>query len=264
MQNKKVKTTQVEKYYDKWTPHYLQSGYGHIIQAHRPADVTQLLQHIAHNSGIRSGMKILDAGCGICGPAVYFAKQFDISITALTISKVQTEIARKYVADNGLSDKIEVVAGDYHQLAKLFPEESFDLVIMLESFGHALNPELVLSGVNKVLKKEGHIYIKDYFAKEVTGDAIRKKAMKRIIANMNKTYTYNLPDLNRTVKILRELDLELQYIVRNKIPLANDDSVLSFEKTHGIDIFEGGFHYQILEPLELYFKKLTDIDAPIK
>lgn len=259
----KAHTEKVSQYYDHWTQHYLQSGYGNIIQAHRPADANQLLKHIAIQAGITQGMKILDAGCGICGPAVYFAKQFDISITALTISKVQTEIARKYVADNGLSDKIEVVAGDYHQLAKLFPEESFDLVIMLESFGHSNNPAKVFTGIEYVLKKEGHLYIKDYFAKEITGNAIRKKAMKRIIANMNRVYAYNLPDFNTTIKTLRNLDLELQYIVRNKIPLANDDSVLDFEKQHGIDIFEGGFHYQILEPLELYFKKLADIDAPI-
>jgi ubiquinone/menaquinone biosynthesis C-methylase UbiE len=253
----------VRDYYDKWTKHYLDSGYGNIIQAHRPADVIVLLNHIAENAGMKNGMKILDAGCGICGPAVFFAKQFNISITALTISKIQAGVACEYVAKNGLSDKVEVLTGDYHQLGDIFPEESFDLVIMLESFGHAFNPKKVLAGVNRVLKKEGHLYIKDYFAKEITGDAVRKKAMKRIIANMNNTYSYNLPDLNRTVKILRELDLELQYIFRNKIPLANDDSVLSFEKTHGIDIFEEGFHYQILEPLELYFKKLADIDAPI-
>ena len=255
--------TKVEKYYDEWTEHYLQSGYGQIIQAHRPKDVLELLNHIAENAHLKNGMNILDAGCGICGPAVYFARQFDVHITAITNSSEQVKISNENINRNSLGNKIEVIKADYHELGRYFEKERFDLVIMLESFGHALNPALVLSGINNILKKEGHLYIKDYFAKEITGDAVRKRAMKRIIANMNKAYSYNLPDLNRTLKILRNLDLELQYIVRNKIPLANDDSVLSFEKTHGIDIFEGGFHYQILEPLELYFKKPADIDAPI-
>ncbi|HOY38232.1 MAG TPA: class I SAM-dependent methyltransferase [Bacteroidales bacterium] len=259
----KAQTEKVSQYYDQWTHHYLSSGYGHIIQAHRPADVTELLEHIAKNAGIRNGMRILDAGCGICGPAVYIAKHFDVNITAITISKVQADIAAEFVAENGLSDRIEVIAGDYHSLDDLFPEASFDLILMLESFGHAVNPAQVLTCANTVLKKGGHIYIKDYFAKEITGNTLRRKNMKRIIANMNKVYAYNLPDINQTIKTLRTLDLELQYIVRNKVPLANDDSVLDFEKKHGIDIFEGGFHYQILEPLELYFKKLIDVDAPI-
>lgn len=258
-----IRRKDVASYYDQWTERYTASGYGNIIQAHRPADVSELLKTIAQNAGIRDGMHLLDAGCGICGPAVYFARHYDVRITALTISNVQVEIALRYVEENGLSEKINVIPGDYHELGKLFTPETFDRVIMLESFGHAVNPLQVISGVQTVLKKEGNLYIKDYFSKELTGSAVRKKAMRKIIRNMNRAYAYNLPDLKKTLKILRNLDFELQYIQRNRLPLSNEDSVLSFEQEHGIDLFEGGFHYQILEPLELLFKKPADIDAPI-
>lgn len=252
-----------KKYYDKWTIHYLNSGYGNIIQAHRPTNVEELLDYIAAKSDMKSGMKILDAGCGVCGPAIYFAKKFDVQITAITVSEKQVEIAQRLIKEENLNDKVEVLLADYHNLKTLFKKESFDLVIMLESYGHNQSPKEVFEGIEFVLKKEGHVYIKDYFKKPLTGSKERKKAMKRIIKNMNDVYSYNLPTLEKTIQLIRETDLELEYITRNQLPLQNDDSVLSFEEIHGIDLFEGGFHYQILEPLELYFKKLADIDAPI-
>lgn len=253
----------VKNYYNKWTPKYLESGYGNIIQAHRPANVEELLDYIAEKSGIKNGMRILDAGCGVCGPAIYFAKKFDVQITAITISEKQVEIAQKLIKEANLSDKIEVLLADYHNLKTLFNKNSFDLAIMLESYGHSQSPKKIFEGLEFVLNKEAHVYIKDYFKKPLTGSKERKKAMKRVIKNMNDVYSYNLPSLEETIQLIRDTDLELKYITRNQLPLQNDESVLSFEEIHGIDLFEGGFHYQILEPLELYFKKLTDIDAPI-
>jgi len=254
----------VGSYYDKWTKHYMNTGYGNVMQAHRTADVNELLTYIIKNSGIKNGLKILDAGCGICGPSVYIAKKFNVQITALTISKKQATIAKDYISQQNLQHKIEVITGDYHNLSNYFKDETFNLVIMLESYGHCHSPKKVLKGINSVLKKEGHVYIKDYFKKEFTGSHERRSSMKKIVKNMNKVYSYNLPDINKTLKILRRLDFELINIQRNKLPLYNDDSVKEFETNHDIDIFMGGFHYQILEPIEFYFKKPTDIDAEIK
>lgn len=258
------KTQKVKDYYNKWTRKYLDSGYGNIIQAHRPADVEKLLDYIAEKSGIKDGFEILDAGCGVCGPAIYFAQKFNVNITAITISETQVELSKANLAEAGLQERVNIQLIDYHKLEECLEPESYDLVIMLESFGHSNNPAKVFTGIEHVLKKEGHLYIKDYFKKPLTGSNTRKKAMKRIINNMNNIYAYNLPSLENTIKLIRNTDLELEYITRNQLPLQNEDSVLSFEKIHGIDLFEGGFHYQILEPLELYFKKLSDIDAPIK
>ena len=133
---------------------------------------------------------------------------------------------------------------------------------MLESFGHSRNPKKTVSSLNYVLKNEGYIYIKDYFQKHITGNKERKAAMKKVIRNLNKAYAYNLPDIERTISYLRELNLALIYITRNKLPHHNE-LVINFEKEHGIDLAEGGYYPQIVDPLELYFKKLTDIDEPI-
>lgn len=259
----KNKIKKVEKYYNELTKSYISSGYGDIIQAHRPPDPVLLLQYLSKNARIKNGMKILDAGCGICGPAIFFAKNFDIHITSITNSLEQVKVAKSKIENELLNDKIEVLLADYHKLYKLFAKESFDLVIMLESYGHAVNKFQVLSGVDYVLRKEGNLYIKDYFQKEITGSKERRKGMIKAIKNMNKCYCYNLPDINQTLKILRNLNLELQYVKKNELQVETQNFVRTFEAENNIDLFDGGFHYLFLEPLELYFRKPTDIDELI-
>jgi ubiquinone/menaquinone biosynthesis C-methylase UbiE len=258
------KTCKVEKYYNEWTQRYIDCGYGDVIQAHRPQDLNELLNYIGKNAGIKNGMKILDAGCGICGPAIYFATKFDVNITAVTNSIEQVKIAKSKINEQDLNDRIEIIQGDFHKLDTFLQKENFDLILMLESYGHAINKKMVLAGAQKVLKHEGSLYIKDYFKKEITGSRERKQSMKKFIENMNKYYSYNLPDLNKTIDILRQLDLNLQYVKRNELPIDEQEYVAVFEKKYDIDIFEGRFHYQFVEPLELFFRKLTDIDTPIR
>ncbi len=257
------KKSQVKTYYNQYTMHYLSSGYGNVIQAHRPADVKDLLAYTAEQAGIKDGMNILDVGCGVCGPAVYFAEQFDVKINAITISEEQIKYAENLIAEKKLEHKISLVQGDYHALPTYFENEKFDLIIMLESYGHAKHHKKLIQSAEKVLKKKGRIYIKDYFQKELTGNKQRKKGMKRAIKNMNKAYAYNLPDLNKTIKYLRLLDLNLIRVNRNRLPLDNEKSVQQFEEKFNIDLFEGGFHYIFLEPLELLFQKPTDPDEII-
>lgn len=255
---KKVKT-----YYDTWTKHYLKSGYGNVIQAHRPAETNELLAYTASQADMKDGMHILDAGCGVCGPAVFFAQKFDVQIQAISISEEQVKLAQKKIAKNNLGNKISAIEGDFHKLDTFYEKETFDLIIMLESYGHAKKHKQVLQSAEKVLKKGGQIYIKDYFRKEFTGNRKRRLGMKRAMRNMNKVYAYNLPDLTETIRILRRLDLNLIKVNRHNLPLDNEKSVQQFEKEHGIDLFEGGLHYLFLEPLELLFVKPENIDAPI-
>src|SRR5689334_6724984 len=61
----------VGEFYDQQHDAFLKV-YGDTIQAFRTTDITKLLEYQARSMGLKNGMKILDAGCGICGPAIYF------------------------------------------------------------------------------------------------------------------------------------------------------------------------------------------------
>jgi len=63
--------------------------------------------------GIQAGMKVLDVGCGVGGPAREIAKFTDAHITGLNNNDYQIERATAYAAKEGLSDQLKFVKGDF-------------------------------------------------------------------------------------------------------------------------------------------------------
>lgn len=251
----KYRYDEVGKYYDNWTAKFLQSGYKNVIQAHRSENIEETLDYIIESAGIKDGMHILDAGCGVCGPAIYFATKRNVRIDCVTNSKVQKEIAEEEIEKNNLSDKVKVHLLDYHQLEKLFSEKSFDLVYFLESYGHATDQTRVIKAAHRVLKPGGKFYIKDYFAAETHSSIYKNLRMLLGIKNMNKVYRYNMADLYHTIYTLRNLQMQLVKIQRPVFSWDNDKTLMDFEIANGINLFEGKKVVSIVSPLELLFVK---------
>jgi sterol 24-C-methyltransferase len=62
---------------------------------------------------LRDGMKVLDVGCGVGGPAREIAKFAGVNITGLNNNDYQIERATRYAAYEGMSDQINFVKGDF-------------------------------------------------------------------------------------------------------------------------------------------------------
>lgn len=63
--------------------------------------------------GLKEGMKVLDVGCGVGGPAREIAKFTDCNIVGLNNNDYQIERATRYAAKEGLSDKLSFTKGDF-------------------------------------------------------------------------------------------------------------------------------------------------------
>lgn len=63
--------------------------------------------------GLRPGMKVLDVGCGIGGPAREIAKFVGCEIVGISINQMQIDRAIHLTAQAGLSDKCTFVRGDF-------------------------------------------------------------------------------------------------------------------------------------------------------
>jgi cyclopropane fatty-acyl-phospholipid synthase-like methyltransferase len=248
----KIQSKKVGDYYNQWQQHY-NDVYGDTIQAYRPKDKNELMQYIAQSSDIADGMKVLDAGCGICGPAIWLAKHYNVHITGVTVSQIQVEQSIESIRKNCRSEAIEVLHGDYHELSSMFKADTFDRILFLESLGHAADVSRVIGETYKVLKPGGCIYIKDFYYKEPS-DNYWNKRIEKVVANINRLYSYNTLNLNKTLTALRSQNFEIDFV--KKFSFSDDISIrYEFEQRFGIDIFNGESEFYPAEWLEIKCKK---------
>ncbi len=247
---KKNTSNVVSDYYDNFTDSYLET-YGYSIQAFRPENTEELHDYLAKSIGFEDGQEILDAGCGVAGPAVAFAKKFKINIEGLTISAKQKKIGDEYILENKLQKQINIKVGDFHQLKKCY-EKKFDKIIFLESLGHSYNPGKVIAEAFQLLKKGGSIYIKDFFPFEIK-DKILRAQHEKIIKRINIEYQYNVLNLNDITKSLRSQGLQINYI--RKFNFIDDIAARSaFEKENDIMLFKKDeTEFRVAEWLEMKF-----------
>ncbi|GIV34458.1 MAG: hypothetical protein KatS3mg031_1993 [Chitinophagales bacterium] len=247
-ENYKKQSDKVAAYYDHWQQGY-NEVYGNFIQAFRPSDVDELMQYIAASAHIHDGLKILDAGCGVGGPAIWLASRFNIEIAGITISEVQVSQAQEHVRQSDLSDKVSITQGDYHELSRHYPAMYFDRVLFLESLGHAGDPARVIREAWTTLKPGGSIYIKDFYYKE-PDDAYWSTRIRKTMENINRLYAYNCLNLTEIITALRRTGFEIDFI--RKFAFKDDISVRQeFETRFGIDIFGGEPEFYPAEWLEI-------------
>ena len=250
-------------FYNDQTDNFIKV-YGEVIQAFRTKDVSKLLDYQIDSIGFKKGWRVIDAGCGVCGPARYFARNADVTIDAVTISKTQVEKSDRFIADEKLSDKVKVHHGDFHQLENSLEKGVYDAVYFLESFGHARDHEAVLNSAWEMIKPGGVVYIKDLFLKEGAFPshdlAIRKEA-----ENINRAYHYNVADLYHILKVVRKkgfivsfvktIDLDLEEF--ENLTISND-----FQELTGINKIENLREYVF--PVDFFEIKLikpwTDVN----
>jgi ubiquinone/menaquinone biosynthesis C-methylase UbiE len=229
----------VGNFYNEQTDNFLKV-YGEVIQAFRTTDVTKLLDYQIETIGLEEGQRVLDAGCGVCGPARYFAKNAGVQVEAITISEDQVEKARNYIKEEGLEGKVNVTHGDYHQLEEYYESDSFDVVYFLESFGHATNHEQVINSAWGMLKPGGKLYIKDLFVKEAAIESLADDIQKEV-KNINDAYRYNIADLYEVLKFVRKKGYILSSVKTIDLALEDFENLTisnDFQELTGINKIE--------------------------
>jgi cyclopropane-fatty-acyl-phospholipid synthase len=118
------------------------------------------LELVCRKLGLRPGLRLLDVGCGWGSMAIHAAREHGVSVVGVTLSQEQAAYARKRVADEGLTDKVEIRVQDYrdvrdgpydavssigmaeHVGAERYLEYADDLYSLLKPGGRLLNHQI--------------------------------------------------------------------------------------------------------------------------
>jgi cyclopropane-fatty-acyl-phospholipid synthase len=99
-------------------------------------DAAQEAKHalVAGKLGLRPGMRLLDVGCGWGGMLLHAATHHGVSGVGITLSQEQAALARKRIADAGLSDRVEIRVQDYRDVDD-GPFDAISSIGMVEHVG---------------------------------------------------------------------------------------------------------------------------------
>lgn len=211
-----LKAEDVGAFYNKTTDQFLEV-YGEIIQAFRTKDVKDYLDYTIESAELKDGQRILDAGCGVGGPAGYFASKMNIDVEGITISQVQVDKSKEVIASKSLKGTVHIQQGDYHKMVQLFGKEQFDRIVFLESFGHSQHQVQLIESAYECLKPGGILYIKDLFVREHPNaeDGVKIDA---IVDAINEAYCYNVADFTTIMRAIRRLNFILLAVKTPEVP----------------------------------------------
>ena len=74
------------------------------------------LELVCTKLALEQGQRVLDIGCGWGSFAVHAAERHGVSVVGITLSEPQAELARRRVAERGLSDRIDIRVQDYREI----------------------------------------------------------------------------------------------------------------------------------------------------
>jgi cyclopropane-fatty-acyl-phospholipid synthase len=94
------------------------------------------LELVCRKLALTPGQRLLDVGCGWGSMAIHAAREHGVSVVGITLSHEQAAYARKRVAGEGLTDKVEIRVQDYRDVAD-GPYDAISSIGMAEHVGSA-------------------------------------------------------------------------------------------------------------------------------
>jgi cyclopropane-fatty-acyl-phospholipid synthase len=95
---------------------------------------------VARKLGVKPGMRVLDVGCGWGTFALHAAQTYGANVVGVTISHEQADYAKKRMADEGVSDLVEIRVQDYRDVRD-GPFDAVSSIGMAEHVGAAMLPD---------------------------------------------------------------------------------------------------------------------------
>ena len=129
---------------------YLETPEGRLRLDLAFANLQEFLPHATRS------LRALDLGCGTGAIAVRLAR-LGLHVTLLDSSLPMLDFAKRTAQEAGVTERIVLKPGDATQLAKLFPDRSFDVILCHDILEYIEEPGAVLRGATRAMRDSSSI-----------------------------------------------------------------------------------------------------------
>jgi tocopherol O-methyltransferase len=151
----------VSPYYRALWGEHLHHGYWIRGDESKEQAQLQLIEHLTQFANIKPRSRILDIGCGFGATSLYLAEKFAASVTGITISPVQVEIAKQAATERHLDATFILMDAEAMNF-----DRQFDVLWSVESISHYQDLSKFFASAARLLKPNGTFAIADWFKKE--------------------------------------------------------------------------------------------------
>jgi tocopherol O-methyltransferase len=198
----------IARYYDYTTPLYRLLWHGATGAVHygfrdgstRTLD-DELLntnRFLATVGRVTASARVLDAGCGVGGSAVWLARHRGARVVGITLSRRQARRARAFARRHGVAGRVDVCVADFTRTA--FPAGTFDVVWALESACYAPDKAAFVREACRVLRPGGRLVVGDGFLRRAPVGTVERQDLATFTRGLVLPGVARLGDFKRAMR----------------------------------------------------------------
>lgn len=161
--------------------------------------ILNMFQYIVDLGKISNQMKVLDAGCGVGGGAIYIARKTGAQVVGITITPSQVIEAEKNAKLAKIDNLVKFTLMDYTQTT--FPDNYFDVVYGIESICYAYPKSNFLKESHRILKKNGKLIISDGYLIHKPRNLYEKEVTTNFCKGWKLEEMVEVDDMTRYLKL---------------------------------------------------------------
>jgi tocopherol O-methyltransferase len=114
---------------------------------------------LATRAELRSSDRVLDAGCGVGGSAIWLAREYGVRVVGINVVPGDIARGRRYARRRNVADRVTFELQDMTRTA--FPDGSFDVIWAIESICHVPDKREFLAEARRLLKPGDRLVVAD-------------------------------------------------------------------------------------------------------